>query len=174
MAGKLLSIRAYAKHRGCSHVAVMKALKAGRIALTEGKIDAEAADAAWSRNTDPAQQRASSGPPGGQTPAEEPPPAAQMGGEAAANYARSRAVRETYRARLTALDYRVRAGELVEADAVRARAFKLYRTARDMLLALPERLAPLLAGTADQYECHRILREELERVCNELANADIP
>jgi hypothetical protein len=43
-----LSIRAYAKHRGVSHTAVCKALRAGRIAaLPDGTIDPTVADAAW-------------------------------------------------------------------------------------------------------------------------------
>ena len=43
-----LSARAYARHRGVSHTAVQKALRAGRIlALPDGTINATAADAAW-------------------------------------------------------------------------------------------------------------------------------
>ncbi len=49
-----ISIRAYAKTRGVSHVAVLKAAKAGRIPLEpDGTIDAAKADAAWQRSTDP-------------------------------------------------------------------------------------------------------------------------
>jgi hypothetical protein len=43
-----LSIRAYARHRGVSHTAVRKALRAGRIAaLPDGTIDPAVADVAW-------------------------------------------------------------------------------------------------------------------------------
>ena len=49
-----LSIRAYAKVRGVSHVAVLKAIKAGRIPIEpDGAIDPGKADAGWARSTDP-------------------------------------------------------------------------------------------------------------------------
>ena len=51
-----LSIRAYAQHRGVSHTAVAKAIKAGRISVEpDGKIDPAKADAQWARNTLPSQ-----------------------------------------------------------------------------------------------------------------------
>ena len=51
-----LSIRAYARHRGVSHVAVLRAAKAGRIPVEpDGTIDPAKADAAWQRSTDPAR-----------------------------------------------------------------------------------------------------------------------
>ena len=47
-----LSIRAYAQHRGVSHTAVAKAIKAGRISKEpDGSIDPAKADAQWARNT---------------------------------------------------------------------------------------------------------------------------
>ena len=51
-----LSIRAYAQHRGVSHTAVAKAIKAGRISKEpDGTIDPAKADAQWARNTLPSQ-----------------------------------------------------------------------------------------------------------------------
>jgi len=47
----MMSQRQYAAHRGVSHVAVGKAVKAGRIATADGKIDSDLADTAWSANT---------------------------------------------------------------------------------------------------------------------------
>lgn len=45
-----LSIRAYAQHRGVSHTAVAKAIKAGRISKEpDGTIDPAKADAQWAR-----------------------------------------------------------------------------------------------------------------------------
>jgi len=53
-----LSIRAYAKVRGVSHVAVLKAIKAGRIPIEpDGAIDLGKADAAWERSTDPGRTK---------------------------------------------------------------------------------------------------------------------
>jgi len=157
-----LSARAYAKARGVSHTAVQKAIKAGRIQVDrQGRIDPRAANRAWSTGTDPAQVR----PQGGD---EGPAPGQHLGAQGV-TYAASRADRESFLAKLAELDYRARAGELLEAEAVRAEVFKLGRRCRDMLLSLPERLAPRLAAGLDVGEAHRILREEVERVCNEIA-----
>jgi len=53
-----LSLRKYAAHRGISHPAVMKAIKAGRITPEpDGTIDPVKADRQWGARTDPAQQR---------------------------------------------------------------------------------------------------------------------
>jgi hypothetical protein len=47
-----LSIRAYARQRGVSHVAVLRAVKQGRVTLEpDGTIDAAKADASWERST---------------------------------------------------------------------------------------------------------------------------
>ena len=53
-----MNVTTYARHRGVSHVAVLKAIKAGRIIKeTDGTIDPVKADAAWEQNTSQAQQR---------------------------------------------------------------------------------------------------------------------
>ena len=53
-----ISLRAYARHRGCSDTAVRKAFKAGRITPeADGTIDATKADQQWASNTDKSQQR---------------------------------------------------------------------------------------------------------------------
>ena len=41
---ELVSLREYARRRGISHVAVHKAIKAGRISTVDGKIDPARAD----------------------------------------------------------------------------------------------------------------------------------
>jgi hypothetical protein len=49
-----MSQREYAQHRGVSHTAVRKAVKASRITtLPDGTIDPETADREWDRNTRP-------------------------------------------------------------------------------------------------------------------------
>jgi len=47
----LITQAAYAKHRGVSEAAVSKAIKAGRISLIDGMLDASAADMQWARNS---------------------------------------------------------------------------------------------------------------------------
>ena len=51
-----LSIRAYARRREVSHVAVLRAIKQGRVPVeSDGTIDPAKADASWQRSTDPAR-----------------------------------------------------------------------------------------------------------------------
>ena len=52
-----LSIRAYARLRGVSHVAVLRAATTGRITLEpDGTVDPAKADAAWERSTEPGRE----------------------------------------------------------------------------------------------------------------------
>lgn len=160
-----------------SHVAVSKAASKGRITLVGGKVDPITADRDWKRNTDPAQQRngGSETGNGGSKPRQSgddagpaTPPAPAGAG---ANYIVARGMRETFMARLAGLEYDVKRGQLIKADEVRVSWFNKTRKARDMILGVPDRIAPMLAGETNEFEVHRILSEELRRVCNELAAA---
>ena len=187
-----LSIRAYARHRGVSHAAVRKALATGRItAGADGKIDPAAADRQWLASTDvsrmPHRLRlvpAKGGPSEPSLPATSSPEAPAGledagdrgvsgldGPRLASSYAASRAAREAYLARLAKLDFEQRSGKLVDADEVRAQIFGLGRRLRDALLGLPDRLAPVLAGQADQAAVHRLLTEEIMVCLAELSAA---
>jgi hypothetical protein len=89
----------------------------------------------------------------------------------ATGYARARAARELYQAQLTKLELDRQNGVLVRADRVRIGAFDMARKTRDQLIALPERVGAILAATEDLAEVHRILEEEIERICHELSDA---
>lgn len=52
----LVSIRAYARHRGVSLSAVQKAIRSRRIELVDGRIDVDRADLEWVRNTRPQRE----------------------------------------------------------------------------------------------------------------------
>lgn len=52
----LVSIRAYARHRGISLAAVQKAIRSRRIKLVDGRIDVDRADREWARNTRPQRE----------------------------------------------------------------------------------------------------------------------
>jgi hypothetical protein len=55
-----ISIRAYARQRGVSHVAVLRAIKHGRVELeADGILDPQKADASWERTTEPGLDAAS-------------------------------------------------------------------------------------------------------------------
>jgi hypothetical protein len=178
---ELVSLREYSRRRGVSAMAVSKAAKTGRITLEGGKVNVETANRDWPANTNPAQSvvgpaalAALSEANGGQGAGDEdPPPPDSPGanGKAGAAYGQARATRERFLSLLAKIDYETATGALVKVAEVRVAAFNAARTARDSLLSMPDRLAPVLAGEADQFEVHRIMSEEIRRVCNDIANA---
>ena len=127
----LMSLRQYAKHRGVALSAVQKAIQKNRIhKLPDGKIDSDAADAAWKRNTTkyvPAVTRSTST---RHSEVEED----DSGGFGASQYTKARAVREHYQARLAKIEYEERVGRLVSRDEIQVAAFNKFRQFRDQLL----------------------------------------
>lgn len=180
----LMTQSAYARHRGVSQPAVNKAIKAGRIKTVNGKIDPEQADKDWLSNTNGGQKMRKGavaggapidegGAPAGNNgprPRQDVPAAGSSTGESGVNYAQARAIHEGYRARMAKIEFDMKTGKLIEADKVRVRWFNLTRKARDMILNIPDRLAPVLAGETNHFEVHRVLLEELRRVCDDLSS----
>lgn len=169
---KGLTITAYARHRGVSHVAVLKAIKAGRIEKeADGTIDPEKADAAWTRNTNQAQQRKAikqSEMPRNNIEAEAPvgPPIVNS----SPSFAQSRAIKEAYNARLAKLSYEEKSGALIRTDNVKVAWFNTLRVVRDRTLNLPDRLAPILAAETDPKVVREMLEEELRIILNDAAD----
>jgi len=162
-----LSASAYAKRRGVSHVAVLKAIKTGRIVKeSDGTIDPEKADAAWAKNTSQAQQRKAVKKiePASERPID--PPLVNSG----PNYAQSRAIKEAYLARLAKLEYEEKSAVLVRADSVKVAWFNTLRVLRDRVLNLPDRLAPILASEADPRKIGELLDTELRQILNDAAH----
>ena len=179
-----MGLREYARHRGVAPSAVEKALKSGRIQKEpDGTIDPVKADAAWERNTSPAQQRKPDPTPPTPVPVPAKPsappvrqptqrPAESDAGPSTTgmpNYQMSRAVRETYNAKLTRLDYEERTGKLLNAEDVAKDAFAVARRVRDRLLNIPSRMASVLASETDSKAIERLLIQELRVALEELA-----
>ena len=178
---KLISQREYARRRGISHTAVQRAVKSGRISTVGGKIHPARADREWSENTDHSKPRNRiTGRPKHGRPQGEPPEPMDFGEAGGAHdgkgnatrYAKARAARELWQAQLVKLELDRQRGTLVRADKVRIAAFNAARGARDQLIALPDRVAAILAATQDADEVRRILEEEIERICLELSSPD--
>lgn len=174
---ELISQREYARRSGLAPSSVNEAVKRGRITLVEGKVDPVLADREWVENTDPStpRNRISGNPKHTRPKGQVAQPMDLGGGDhsrngSASGYAKARAAREIYSAQLAKLELDRRRGELLRADEVRIAAFNAARRARDQLLALPERVAAILAATEDPDEIRMILNEEIERVCRELSN----
>jgi hypothetical protein len=180
---ELISQREYARRRGISHVAVLRAIKSGRITTVEGKINPAMADREWRANTDQSKprNRITGRPKHTRAPGQPPQPMALAGIDGLAGgivnttgYARARAARELYQALLAKLELDRQNGILVRADEVRVGAFNCARKTRDQLLALADRVATTLAAESDPAEVHRILTDEAERICEELSDAERP
>ena len=185
MAGKqkreLISQREYARRCGLSPSTVNEAIKRGRITLVEGKIDPILADREWAENTDPStpRNRITGNPkhtkPRGQLSM--PMDLRGRDGGSAGNsdtdgYLKARAAREIYQAQLAKLQLDRERAQLVRTDEVRIGAFNMARRARKQLLALPERVAGTIAATQDMAKIHKILDEEIERICLDLSNGE--
>ena len=170
----LVSLRAYARHRGVSLRAVQKAIQAGRITTTpDGKINIERADAEWERNTSP-QQRAVPAPVR-QSPvvAREPadvPQRTDLSGTGSLDYAKARAIREQYLARLAKIEFEERSGKLISRDEVQVAAFNKFRTFRDGMLNIPDRVAAVLAAESDPHKVHEVLTTEIRKALLEFAD----
>lgn len=177
---KLMSYSAYAKHRGCSIEAVMRAVESGRIKVKAGKkgervIDPEVADKEWAENTDPMMQRAHrtdpSALPNASALSEAELEADDSGDDDAPNLFAAKAKKEHYLAKHAKLKYEQAAGSLVEAEAVKKAAFETGRTIRESLLGIPDRIAGELAGETDPHKVHVVLTREITMALEELSRA---
>jgi hypothetical protein len=182
---ELVSQREYARRRGVTHRSVQKAIKDGRIAaaFVDGKIDVDKANKLWKDNTDetkssnsvsgdPKHRREPDEPPQPAEPAEsagEQKPSSTNDTQSGPSYTRARSVRETFLAKTAEVDYKERIGKLHNTDECKVARFNEARRARDMLLTIPARISPILAGITDIKEIDRILTEELRIVCTQLA-----
>jgi hypothetical protein len=161
-----LSIRAYARHRGVSHVAVKKAIDTGRITpLPDGTIDPVAADAQWAANTTPTRrsataetqvtpqlaaaaraipQAAASASSRPQREIADPPtPALSTGGT---SLLQARTVNEVVKAQTNKVRLARLKGELVDRSQAVAHVFKLARAERDAWLNWPARISAQMAA----------------------------
>lgn len=156
-----LNVTDYAQHRrrkdlpGCSRKSVYEALNKGWIRKgRDGKIDVEAADAAWEAKSRPRADGQSAG----------------SGDVEESDYGLHHARKEKALADKIEMEVRQRQGELVERAAVEAAWVTLGVLIRDRLGALPTRLASRCAVESDEHKVMLILRHEVESLLNELGD----
>jgi hypothetical protein len=175
----LLSLRAYAKHRGVSLTAVQKAIKSGRVTTTaDGKIDPSIADNQWKSRTEPAKQ--------GRKPkakvkteTEAAPrveadrePETDGGAEPEASpddYWKSRAAREYWESELSRLKAGREKGNLIVREAAEKAWGGMVVATRTKALYLPAQLANRLAAESDPIEVEQILKDAIYRLLSELS-----
>jgi hypothetical protein len=168
-----ISLRAYAKARGCSLTAVQKAIATKRITkLPDGTIDADRANREWATNTFAGQTVREAAPE--RLPMHESPAPT---GDPVTAYLRARAVKESFQARTAELDYKERAGKLIDAARASEYAATFSAIVKDGLMAMPDRLAPMLAAVDDEKTIHRMLGAEitalLRKVSKSVADAGL-
>ena len=127
----------------------------------DGGIDPEQADREWEQNT---AQRA-------MAVTHRNALDDDGGGSGASQYAKARAVREHYQARLAKIDYEERIATLIPKNEVEVAAFNKFRMFRDGMLNIPDRLAAVLAAETEPARVHQLLTDEIRRALQEFADA---
>jgi hypothetical protein len=172
-----VSVRAYARHRGASHQAVLRAIARGRLAAALTTIDGVTkiadvalADQEWAATTD-----LSKAPDAVKVRAATARPAAQaetdgldladipVDGDATI-LAKASAREKHWRAELAELNYKQRSGELVNAAEMTATMADAFSTVRTKLLGVPSKAKQQLPHLtlADLATLDGIVREALE------------
>ena len=86
-------------------------------------------------------------------------------------YLKSRARREAAEASISEMREAELAGELVRVDVVKAVLGTALATAREALLQIPARLAPMLAADSSQTSVQNMMEAEIHRALTNLAGA---
>ena len=148
----------YARHRGVSAPTVTQFGHEGRLVETDdGLVDVAATDALLASSLDPLR--------GGDRTGKREQPAQ---GNAAA-YLEAKTQRERAMAAKATLEAEQLAGRLVSVAEVEGAAFTAARQAQEALLAIPDRLASLLAAESEPAKVHDLLSEEIRRVVSAIA-----
>lgn len=196
----LISRREYARRKGMAPSGIVEAVAAGRISLwiacpscrnpvkvraeacdcgqlicgqvdpRAGKIIEALADDELRQHADPSRDylRAYWAERRGVQPEDPRPQASVENGTV--SFADVRTQRELLNLKLAQVEFAKRAGELCEVTAVQAEAARQARLTRDALLAVPDRLALVIAAEPDAARVHALLRQEIERVLTSIAD----
>lgn len=133
----LVSLRAYARHRGVTLHAVQKAIRSRRIELVDGRIDIDRADLDWTRNTRLRRELSASA----RVPLTYSVPQ---------DVDHTAVLRDGYLARLAKTECEERTRRLVNRSEVEA-----------TMLMVASRIAPVLARESDPANIERILAKEM-------------
>ena len=195
-----LTQKEYAALRGCAPSAVTKAVQAGRITLVilNGKkmVDVALADRQWSQNTRARGDSRSAAPLGTPVGLHHFPDASKMVAgqgahhseglldmvaqvqfgaepEEAMSYEVARRRREAAEARIAEMKQAEMEGSLIRVDSVRSSFATKISGARDALLQIPSRLAPVLAAEGDMLKVTAVLEGELRQALADLSGAGV-
>ena len=165
----LMSKVEYARHRGVSPSYITKLLQNGILVMRGKKVDVRATDKVLDDKPLPPIEEPEPGPvraaPSRQAFGEAQP------GQQRTSYAEARTIKMVFDAKLARLQFETKQGKLIEAETVRLRISEHVRALRDGLLGLPDRLSSTLAAESDPRKVHVLLKTEISRELEALANA---
>jgi len=170
----LLSQAEYARQKGVTRQAVNDLVARGVLPLVAGKVDTVVADAVFAERLDPARSKILNNRPpapvvaplAGGADAE---PAAGVG---ITSYHVARTMKENYAALNEKLEYKVRAGELVEIAIADRQIVKFFDDLATRLDNIPDRIAAEFGVDDDHRSRLRTrLAEEINRIRNETIDA---
>jgi hypothetical protein len=174
----LISIREYAKRRGCSDTAVHKAIRAGKIVKGYKRlgekpfIDEEIANEEWNASSNPNYERVSKSgtkifeEPAAETTEAEPTPNQN------ATLAAAKRAQAVYKAKLSELEYKQKAGKLVDKDAVYKALFAAGQEMRAELQSIPDRHIDTILAAKSRNEAHKMLYEVIATALTKLADIE--
>ncbi|WP_067582369.1 hypothetical protein [Endozoicomonas ascidiicola] len=154
----LISQAEFARQQGFTRGYVTKLIKKGIVKLKNGKVDSIQAEQAMRANADPVTLIRSDQ----STDLTQTQPGA-------VDFVTARTMREAFKAKMAKLEYEEKSGTLTDAAKVKQDAFKAGRIIRDELLAIPDRMADVLAAEDDPRQVGKLLLEELEAILNQLS-----
>ena len=184
----VVSLREYARRRGVSHVAVMKAIRAGRLTPEpDGTLDPAKADAQWDARTDPARRpeppedepaQADETPrtsdpdkPGDVAAAARPAATTEPAPQGAATFTQARTAHEIAKAQRARIQVQRLREEVVDRAQATSEVFRLARRERDAWVNWPARVAALMAAELglDAHVMQKVLEAHVRDHLNELA-----
>ena len=187
-----ISIREYARRRGCSDTAVHKAYKEGLIqdsafAWRGGPGDSrkkgiypDKADAQWAKTISPSNTKnpelakkvlKNAGEDPGSIDGPESGAGKQSGMNVQGGPSRAAAQRyeAVFKAKLRELEYKERAGELVNKDEVYSQLYAVGQEIRSALQAVPDRVIDDVRAAGNRNEAHQILFDAISDALEHLS-----
>ena len=99
------------------------------------------------------------------------PQAGEVSSDPVAAYLRARAVNETFKAKVSQLEYEERSRKLIPAARASEYAATFSAIVKDALLSMPDRLAPMLAAVDEEKAIHRLMAAEVAAVLKKINKA---
>lgn len=160
-----ISVRAFAREVGKSHVWILKMLKAGRLPRNEdGTLPLKKALEVYNTLQDEAKEKGKSTTP--DIPNRDPSDAVSIN----AAMSKAKLAEKTYQARLRELEYKLKSGELLEKVKVAEEAQQLAGRIKNKLLAIPPRISVMCEGRIAR-DIEEIVTDAINDALRELQEA---